>query len=112
MITVILETPYSAPTLEGVAENVKYARECMRDCLMRNESVMASHLLYTQVLDDNIPEERTLGIEAGLWWKADKTVVFIDKGISKGMQMGIDQALTEGRPVEYRRLYPQTDVEK
>ncbi len=122
MTTVILESPYHADSLEGIAENVAYARKCMKDSLMRDESPICSHLLFTQCLDDNIPEERTLGIKAGLAWKADKTVVYIDGGvISAGMQIGIDRALAEGRPVEYRKLIwdnksltinPQNDVEK
>jgi hypothetical protein len=58
------------------------------------------------VLDDAIPDERTLGIEAGLAWGAlaEVTVVYGDRGISRGMQYGIDRATAEGRPVEYRSL--------
>ncbi len=71
---------------------------------------MASHLLYTQpdVLDDYKPEERQLGIEAGLAWgrHAEATVVYVDLGISAGMQLGIDRAQREGRVVEMRTLPP------
>ena len=57
-------------------------------------------------LDDTDPAERALGIEAGLVWGelADATVVYADHGISAGMQLGIDRARAEGRPVEIRRL--------
>lgn len=44
--------------------NVYYARAAMLDCLRRDEAPFLSHLLYTQVLDDDVPEERALGIEA------------------------------------------------
>ena len=75
---------------------------------MRNEAAIASHLLYTQegVLDDNDPEERALGIHAGLLWgaKAEASVVCQDLGISYGMKMGIERATECGRPVEYRCL--------
>jgi hypothetical protein len=104
MIKVILESPFAG----DVDANVEYARKCMRDCLMRGEAPIASHLLYTQdgVLDDNIPEERALGIDAGLIWgsQADKTVVYTDRGISRGMEYGIANADKAGRPIEYRRL--------
>ena len=42
--------------------------ECLRDSLLRGEGPITSHLLYTQpgVLDDQIPEERQMGIDAGL----------------------------------------------
>ncbi len=108
MITVILESPYGAPTDEEVRENERYARACMHDCLQRGEAPYASHLLYTQpgVLDDRNREERKLGIDAGFAWraKAEKTVVYMDRGISPGMRSGIDHALQLGHDVEYRSL--------
>lgn len=101
---VLLESPYAGE----VEKNVAYARACMRDCLLRGEAPFASHLLYTQegVLDDLIPEERQLGIEAGLAVGKTfyATVVYTDRGISNGMKYGIERAEKEGRPVEYRTL--------
>ncbi len=106
MRRVILESPYAAPTPEGVARNVAYARRCVRDSLARGEAPIASHLLYTQpgILDDNVPAERQQGIDAGLAWRvvAEATVVYVDWGISRGMQYGIDRARASGIPVEYR----------
>ncbi len=104
MRLVVLETPYAGDK----EENVKYARKCMRDCLMREEAPFASHLLYTQdgVLDDDINSERGLGIDAGFHWgdKADATVVYTDRGISNGMKLGIERAEKAGRTIEYRKL--------
>lgn len=105
---VIVETPYKADTEEDIAENERFARACMRDCLQRGESPFASHLLYTQegILRDDVPEEHALGIEAGLAWGccADATVVYMNRGISLGMSLGIDHANAACRPVEYRTL--------
>lgn len=85
MRRVIVETPYAG----DIERNVHYARLCLHDCLVRNEAPFASHLLYTQasVLDDGVPEERSLGIQAGLSWGsvAEATVVYVDYGISTGM---------------------------
>lgn len=99
---VLVESPYAG----DVAANMDYARMCAKDCIIRNESPFASHLFYTQFLDDAIPEERAMGIEAGLAWgaAAHATVVYTDRGISKGMRHGIKRALSMGRPVEYRTL--------
>lgn len=106
---VLLESPYAADTEEGLERNINYARECMRDCFMRGEFPFASHLLYTQdgILDDNIPNERTLGINAGLDWGklAEKTVVYTDLGVGKGMVYGIKRAIDDCRPIEYRMIY-------
>lgn len=105
---VILESPFAADTPDGIEENVRYARECVRDSLLRGEAPLASHLLYTQpgVLDDRVPEEREAGIAAGLAWidHADATVVYVDRGISNGMRRGIELARSVGRPVEERSL--------
>lgn len=78
----------------------------MRDSLKRGEAPFASHRLYPGILDDDVPAERRLGIEAGLAWGqcADATVVYEDLGISPGMALGIERARAEGRPVEHRRL--------
>jgi hypothetical protein len=82
----------------------------MKDCFTRGEAPMISHLLYTQVLNDMIPAERKMGIEAGLAWGecAEKTVVYIDHGISRGMELGIADAKKQNRPIEIRVLprYP------
>lgn len=101
---VIIESPYNG----AIEANERYARAAMRDSLKRGEAPYASHLLYTQpgVLDDTDPDERAIGIEAGLAWgcMAHATVVYKDLGISAGMQYGIDRAEQEGRVVEYRTL--------
>lgn len=105
---VIIESPYRGHTATETVLNINYARRCMRDALMRGEYPIASHLLYTQagILDDAMPYERSLGIEAGLAWgaHADGTVVYTDRGISEGMRHGIATAIAAGRQIEYRSL--------
>lgn len=87
---VILESPFAG----DVERNIAYARRCLLDSLERGEAPIASHLLYTQVLDDTILEHRKLGIAAGLAWLevADAMVVYTDLGISPGMQAAINYA--------------------
>lgn len=106
MILVIIESPYAG----DVERNVVYARRCVRDSLLRGEAPIASHLLYTQpgILKDEIPEERQHGIDAGLAWRkvAEKTAVYTDLGVTKGMLYGITAAREAGVPVEMRTLEP------
>ncbi len=101
---VILESPYGG----DIERNVRYARACVRDSLLRFEAPIASHLLYTQpgILKDEIPAERNMGISAGLAWLsvADATVVYTDLGISPGMEHGIQLAREAEIPVERRTL--------
>jgi hypothetical protein len=99
---VILETPYAG----AVERNLAYARAVMLDSLRRNEAPFLSHLLYPQVLDDLIPEERKLGIEAGFAWGAvaESVIVYKDLGISRGMEVGLETARARGLPIEFRSL--------
>lgn len=105
---VIVESPYAAEAAEDLAANIEYARRCVRDSLARGEAPIASHLLYTQpgILDDNVPSERQWGIDAGLAWRAvaEASVVYTDRGISRGMRYGIEAAESAGIPVEYRTI--------
>lgn len=86
MNRVILESPFSG----DVERNIRYARACVRDCLIRGESPIASHLLFTQegILRDENPIERELGIRAGLAWatRCDYPVFYTDLGWSFGMK--------------------------
>ena len=104
MKLVIIESPFAG----NVDQHIEYARKCLKDCLKRGEAPIASHLLFTQpgILDDNIPGERALGIEAGLAWYqvAKACIVYKDFGISKGMIFGIERARMHGVPVFYRSL--------
>lgn len=106
MRRVILESPYGSVDPSIVQANIAYARRCLRDSLSRGEAPIASHLLYTQpgVLDDAVPAERKLGINAGLAWRyvAEAAVVYMNRGVSEGMRYGIAAAEGAGLPVEYR----------
>jgi hypothetical protein len=104
MIRVIIESPYAGDT----ERNIEYARMCIKDSLSRGESPIASHLLYTQdgILDDDIPEERQLGIDAGLAWKevADKHVFYIDYGMSAGMVYAKHHSIKINIPIKIRKI--------
>lgn len=104
MPLVIIESPFAGE----VEANIAYAKRAVHDCLMRGEAPIASHLLFTQpgVLDDDVPGERDLGIEAGLSWYrvADRCVVYLDKGVSNGMRLGMERARALGIHIELRSI--------
>ena len=104
MIRVILESPFAGE----VERNVEYARMCVRDSLSRGEAPIASHLLYTQdgILDDDIPEERIWGIDAGLAWKevAEKHIFYVDYGYSRGMEYAKQYATDNNITIEERKI--------
>lgn len=102
MLRVVIESPLSG----NKEKNKAYARRCMLDSLERGEAPYASHLLFDQpgLLDDDKPEDRKVGMEAGFKWGecADLVAVYIDLGISGGMREGIKRARARGQIVQYR----------
>ena len=102
---VIVESPYAG----DIDKNERYARAAMRDCLLRGEAPLASHLLYTQpgVLDDATPDERQLGIECGFEWAAvaHAQVFYKDLGWSPGMEEAWRWGLRLGLAQEIRYLF-------
>lgn len=104
MRRVVLESPYAG----DVDRNLEYLGRCVRDCLQRGESPYASHGLLTRFLDDNVPEERELGIRANLAWgsRSDAIVVYLDRGLSKGMRIALEYHVSGLKPVEARLLDP------
>jgi hypothetical protein len=109
MKRVVIESPFAAhPRYAEVARDVTgvYLRAAMFDAFERAEAPFASHAIYPQVLDDDSPGERAVGIYAGLVWGrlAEETAAYTDLGISRGMSQGISAALRFGRPVTTRRF--------
>lgn len=104
LIPVVLESPFAGDVLLNIA----YARRCVRDCLSLGESAYASHLFFTQdgLLDDTVPAERSLGIEAGFVWGdlGRYRVVYTDLGMSSGMKLGVERAQSIGQTIVYRQL--------
>lgn len=105
MIRVVLESPYAG----NIALNEAYGELAMQDCLVNHdETPYASHLLYTRrfVLRDHIPEDRKLGIEAGFYWRdvAEKTVFYVDLGMTPGMVKGVEDCESKGSQFEVRKL--------
>lgn len=107
-LRVVVESPYAGMAPGETAANVEYARRCVAHALSLGEAPIASHLLHTQpgILNDDIPGERTKGIEAGLAWHrvAELVVFYIDRGMSPGMAMAFDRAKSLGVKTEFRKI--------
>ncbi len=105
-LRVIIETPYRADNAHRRILNDAYLKLCLLDSLNRGEAPFASHAFYPQVLDDDDRSQRELGIAAGLIWAemADLTALYIDLGISEGMERGIAHANERHRNIVKRNL--------
>lgn len=103
---VVIESPYAGIDRLHRATNELYAQRALLDALNRGEAPFASHLLYPQVLDDNRPPERYMGIQGQLAWidLAKAIAVYVDLGISGGMTEAILYCLRRGYEIELRSL--------
>lgn len=109
MKPVIIESPYKG----DIKENMEYLQRCIRQSIFLKEAPFASHRMYTEALDDNAPEERKLGIQAGFEWMIlAKAVIFcIDRGMSEGMHNALDHAVALGKEIIFRRV-PVLEIEE
>lgn len=100
-------TMIESPLGGDYQRNVEYAKLAMRhSLLMRGESPMAFHLLYTQCLCDNTDLERSVGIKRSFEWHthAETKAFYIDRGFSNGMLQGYLDAQKKGIKTEFRTV--------
>lgn len=110
MKCVVIESPFSPSNGRTTDQNIAYGRAALLDSLSRGEAPYASHLLYTQVLDDTDIDERRTGMQAGFVWgsRADLVAVYIDHTITRGMLAGMKRALSRRCPMVFRSLHGVT----
>lgn len=111
MKLVVIESPYAPPAhvtngderASYLQRNAFYLRALAQWCVGMRWAPYASHKLLTQWLDDEVPEQRDLGIAAGLAWArhAELAIVGVNYGISSGMNRGIDVHVRNGVRVKY-----------
>lgn len=89
--------------------NMRYAHACVRDSLARGEFPYASHVFFARrgLLDDADPNDRCLGMSAGLAWSVRASVFafYVDRGFSSGMSAAHLAAIKSGAFIVVRRLY-------
>lgn len=87
----------------NVEQNVKNAVKQCKYVMSKGYMPLASHLYFTQLTDDNIPEERRAGLNMGLELLAmcDEAWVFKEDIISPGMHGEIEKAKQLGMQLRY-----------
>ena len=97
-----------SPLSGDVEASLAYLDRCGADCVRRGESPIAGHAWLPRFLDDADPQERAAGIAAGHAWLrqgvCDAAVVYLDRGLSRGMREDIEVAAAMRVRVELRFL--------
>jgi len=106
MALIFIISPYRENAKATREENEAYARGVMLNSLLRGESPFVGHLLYNQVLNDDIDVQREAGVCAAraILHLADRAAVYIDYGITPWMRDDIAAANAAGVRVVYRTL--------
>ena len=96
---VYVASKYAGDVEANVAAAVDYCKYVIR----QNCIPVASHLLYPQMLDDSVPEQRELGLMFGLSLLAicDEVWCFGDVSESAGVQQEIVEAKKLGKKLRF-----------
>lgn len=95
---VYIASPYAG----DIESNTRFAVRCCQYAIKRGYTPLASHLLYPQMLDDSLPEERALGLAFGQTLLALCREMWVfGAHISSGMACEIDYAREHGIQIRY-----------
>ncbi|MCX4307674.1 MAG: DUF4406 domain-containing protein [Acetatifactor sp.] len=95
----------ASPYAGDIEKNVRYAQDACRAVLLAGAHPYAPHLYITNILRDDVPEEREQGLKTGLAFLTvcDELWVFGPR-ISNGMAGEIAEAKRLGKPIRYMDL--------
>jgi hypothetical protein len=113
MPLVAIESPLKANQGYSREQFRRYWQLCLEDAIKyRKEDVYSSHWL-ADVLDDDNPLERAIGLKIGLTWSSfcDYAAVYTDFGISEGMSEAMQFYDKIGKRVEWRSLRDRDQAE-
>lgn len=98
MQTCYICSPYRAKTEAELDNHIDYAQELTSKALAAGLAPITPHLYLTQVTNDEIPEQRARGLEAGqaLLLLCDCVIIGNRYGVSAGMQAEIELAEQQG----------------
>lgn len=96
MRMVYICSPYRAKDSAQLDRNIEYAQQITRQAIAAGLAPITPHLYMTQCLNEDKPDERELGITAGLELlkNCDLVIVGTKYGISEGMVREITAAAT------------------
>jgi sensor domain CHASE-containing protein len=88
-----------SPFRGDVQSNEAIARAACRRVLDQGDAPFAPHLLYPELLDDAVAEERDRGIRAGIAWLQATDEMLVVGEPSEGMRREIEAAELLGIPI-------------
>ena len=97
---VYIASPYAG----DIENNIRFAKAACRLAMEEGSTPVAAHLLYPQMLDDSIPEQRELGIRMGLkLLEACSELWLCGSRVSDGMQEELKAAWSQDKCIVEKR---------
>ena len=102
----------ASPYAGDIERNIEFAKEACRFVMNEGHAFFAPHLLYPQVLDEDDPAGRQLGLDMGMaaLAKCDELWVF-GETMSAGMRGEIEEARLLSIPTRYVQTQEMTERE-
>ena len=94
---VYVASKYAGDAAANVAAAITYCRRVIDEGYMP----VASHLLYPQILNDNIPEERELGLMFGLALLRTCDEMWVFGSVTSGVAREIEEAKRLKKQIRY-----------
>ena len=98
---VYVATPYRAYSEEVFQKQLNYTKKVSRELALNKFTPIAPHLCFPSFLNDDIQEEREVGMECAKELLTTCKVVFSSTNISEGMEAEIDLAEKLNIPVYF-----------
>lgn len=103
MKRVYIASPYRTHVQRDTYD--RYLKMCIQDSISRNEAPYAPHFIYPLFMGVcEINDEKCRDMANKFLIVCDKLAVYVDFGISEGMQAEIDLAKAQKKPIEIRRI--------
>lgn len=105
----VVESPYAG----DIERNTEFARNVCRALVWEGWNPYASHLFFTQFLDEHNPLERKIGIELGIEWTFLAHTAFFCTREDEEWSPGMQQAFKSHKHRKVRcvkRTYSQDGV--
>ena len=91
-----------SPYRGDVERNVENARKYCRNAIEQGLVPIAPHLYFPQFLDDDMEEQRDIGISAGIQLLRECDEMWVFGTPTDGMKREISEAMAVNKPVTYK----------
>lgn len=108
---IVLESPFKNESQSIFNDNYFYVNVCARKMMKESDiAPLFFHTLYTQFLNDDMADERDLGLYRSFEYHSDaeEKIYAIDRGISGGMILGAEDAIKKGMTVKFFTVHPES----